>query len=72
MNHEFKLLGTPGHLMQNDLHEINECSRANSLPINTIKCEFVHFGKNNTKVFYEIDRLNLPQLETFRDSGLLL
>ena len=52
---DLKLLGSPGPLLQTDLHEITVWSKTNFLPINTVKCELIHFGRQNPKISYEID-----------------
>ena len=69
---DIKLVGPPGPNLQADLHAISAWSNTHLLPINTSKCELIHFGKKNPKNSYVIDNVSLPNVECFRDLGLLV
>ena len=65
---DLKVINSPGTGLQKDLNKIVMWSIENSLEINGLKCESIHFG-NNT---YSISGTEVPKVDSFRDLGLIV
>ena len=71
---DLKVIGEPGTVLQSDLDTIDTWSIANSLYINTDKCETIHFGPKNPNVNYNLKSFggSIVSVRSYRDLGLLV